>query len=781
MRPAKFIAFVFALFFFAQLSFAIVENNSLQVFAVTDDGGALSADLTITIDPGTGKVWSSVHSLVGTATQNSEKITVELARKYFDDVDSYDYKFDINTTASVVDGPSAGSSMALLLISMLENRKLPGYVATTGTINPDGTIGPVGGVFEKARKASESGIRLFLIPDGEAIHTRKFPDGVKSVNLVYYALEEWGLKVVEVKNIDDLLRYAFADIETVDVNKIAKAYTPQFVPKPIPINSRLLAMKQLTGSYIEKTRQKIKSAGEALSKSGIEDLGLTNQLLLTLNSSASTLEDASLLFDQNYLYSSANYAFIATVNAYIVEDISLNPSLAEPDSFALEQKALVLRKEMESLESELDEKAFADFIEWDFAARERLTWAKLNIENILSNQTIVIGASDEDKVVASIERLRDYEFARAWLEIAEEFYGIAKTSVKVVKTDSVLEGKADQHILNAENSLALVDESAKDDILRRINAAKYQREKKWHIPSLVDAVSGEALANAEVAVKNKSVSELKQLLESKIVEVESKISASKREYVWAQIYLDHAKYFLEAVKFYENESAITSAEDAASNGISLAFLASGVLDATNEVYDAIDSLPAESFSDNSVSVPSFDLEGSTVTYALIAVVIVLAGALAFLIVSRRVNIGSDFSVNDKISEIKSFQLDLDKSFSQGKIDEDNFRELSSKYKKQLQDLEREKTEKSAHLLEVSRLKSRLSGTQNLLRELKHHYQKGTIARADYEKELNARNSEITEVKGALGKQLSELKAEKERVKKISVEKPAAKRKGKTGK
>ncbi len=37
-------------------------------------------------------------------------------------------------------------------------------VMMTGMINPDGTIGPVGGILEKASAAASVGAKLFLIP-----------------------------------------------------------------------------------------------------------------------------------------------------------------------------------------------------------------------------------------------------------------------------------------------------------------------------------------------------------------------------------------------------------------------------------------------------------------------------------------------------------------------------------------------------------------------------------------------------------------------------------------
>lgn len=40
----------------------------------------------------------------------------------------------------------------------------------TGAINPGGTIGPVGGIYEKTEAAGSYGAKLFLVPKGQATY-----------------------------------------------------------------------------------------------------------------------------------------------------------------------------------------------------------------------------------------------------------------------------------------------------------------------------------------------------------------------------------------------------------------------------------------------------------------------------------------------------------------------------------------------------------------------------------------------------------------------------------
>ncbi|TWT94139.1 Lon protease [Botrimarina colliarenosi] len=65
-----------------------------------------------------------------------------------------------------VDGPSAGAMTTVGVLAALRGDTVLTDVAMTGTINPDGTIGPVGGVPHKIDGAAAAGIRLVLIPFG---------------------------------------------------------------------------------------------------------------------------------------------------------------------------------------------------------------------------------------------------------------------------------------------------------------------------------------------------------------------------------------------------------------------------------------------------------------------------------------------------------------------------------------------------------------------------------------------------------------------------------------
>ncbi len=82
--------------------------------------------------------------------------------------------FSVSVNPGSVGGPSAGLAITLGIIDTLTSGNLSGRVpiAATGTIDPQGQVGDVGGVAQKAVAVSAAGAKVFLVPPAEVAQAR---------------------------------------------------------------------------------------------------------------------------------------------------------------------------------------------------------------------------------------------------------------------------------------------------------------------------------------------------------------------------------------------------------------------------------------------------------------------------------------------------------------------------------------------------------------------------------------------------------------------------------
>ena len=74
--------------------------------------------------------------------------------------------FTIDFNLANIGGPSAGLMFSLAVIDKLTTGDVNGgkFVAGTGSISPDGKVGPIGGIIHKMSTAQDAGATVFLVP-----------------------------------------------------------------------------------------------------------------------------------------------------------------------------------------------------------------------------------------------------------------------------------------------------------------------------------------------------------------------------------------------------------------------------------------------------------------------------------------------------------------------------------------------------------------------------------------------------------------------------------------
>jgi PDZ domain-containing protein len=97
----------------------------------------------------------------------------------------YQFPIDVQINTSRVGGPSAGLAFTLAIIDDLTPGALTGgrRVAVTGAIAPDGSVGEVGGVEQKAITARANGVQLMIVPKQEVRDARRGAGTVRVVGV----------------------------------------------------------------------------------------------------------------------------------------------------------------------------------------------------------------------------------------------------------------------------------------------------------------------------------------------------------------------------------------------------------------------------------------------------------------------------------------------------------------------------------------------------------------------------------------------------------------------
>jgi Lon-like protease len=95
---------------------------------------------------------------------------------------TYQFPFEVQIQLDRVGGPSAGQIFALAIIDKLTPGALTGgnIVAGTGTVDPDGMVGPIGGIQQKMFAAKGAGAKYFLAPESNCDEvTGHIPNGLQ--------------------------------------------------------------------------------------------------------------------------------------------------------------------------------------------------------------------------------------------------------------------------------------------------------------------------------------------------------------------------------------------------------------------------------------------------------------------------------------------------------------------------------------------------------------------------------------------------------------------------
>ena len=166
--------------------------------------GGDTLSIEVNVMPGKGKL--ELTGRMGDVMKESAQIGLSYVRsvseKYKIDTDffdSHDIHLHIPEGAVPKDGPSAGITMALAMLSVIAGIPVRGDIAMTGEITLRGRVLPVGGLKEKLLAAKTAGVREVLLPARNRRNIKELDEEI---------LQD--LKIIYVDHMDEVTDAAFA-------------------------------------------------------------------------------------------------------------------------------------------------------------------------------------------------------------------------------------------------------------------------------------------------------------------------------------------------------------------------------------------------------------------------------------------------------------------------------------------------------------------------------------------------------------------------------------------
>ncbi len=158
-------------------------------------------DMTVNVSPGTsGNIAVGVieGEVFGTGAQwRVASWSAALAASNLLNVDLSKLKISYEV-AGRIDGPSAGCLMTVGTLAGMLGDDVREDVTMTGTINPDYTVGPVGGIPHKLEGAAAAGKKIVLVPAGQRMD---YDDNLQEWVDVVRVGADLGLEVIEVGDV----------------------------------------------------------------------------------------------------------------------------------------------------------------------------------------------------------------------------------------------------------------------------------------------------------------------------------------------------------------------------------------------------------------------------------------------------------------------------------------------------------------------------------------------------------------------------------------------------
>ena len=403
------------LFIIVNTAYALEEGVTVPLVAdsSTPDGeqGILLFARVIATN-GTGHVFVDTSPYTQVDLQGSARLAAMVASDVLGiDQRSYDFYYIIDISSPIIGGPSAGAALTMATIAAINNWTLDPGVVMTGMINPDESIGPVGGIPYKLEAAAARNYTLFLVPEGTVIISKNVEETIDVLKLG----KDLNVTVKEVSTIQE----------------VVKIFTGHELVKPA-FNGTVL-----TSGYIDLLEPLATNLKKEASDMYKETEGLTSQSPY-LAQAKDIISRADKMYDNQKYYAATSLYFNSMINIRTARWIYGYSNEADKEKYMSELIGRVENQiNLSESELELFKSGGVDDVGAVGAAESRITSSKIELDEAMK-----LNNTDEkiNALAFSHERART---ARWWLTLS--------TPTGKVVPEDILKDRAGWYLSQAQS------------------------------------------------------------------------------------------------------------------------------------------------------------------------------------------------------------------------------------------------------------------------------------------------------------------------------------------
>lgn len=376
---------------------------------------------------GTGHVFVDTSPYTQVDLQGSARLAAMVASDVLGiDQRAYDFYYIIDISSPIIGGPSAGAALTMATIAAINNWTLDPGVVMTGMINPDESIGPVGGIPYKLEAAAARNYTLFLVPEGQGTVTlTKLVTRAKGTVIISKDVEE----TIDVLKLGKDLNVTVKEVST--IQEVVKIFTGHELVKPA-FNGTVL-----TSGYIDLLEPLATNLKKEANDMYKETEGLTSQSPY-LAQAKDIISRADKMYDDQKYYAATSLYFNSMINIRTARWIYGYNSEADKEKYMTELIGRV-ENQINLSESELDmfKSGGVDDVGAVGAAESRITSSKIKLDEAMK-----LNNTDEkiNALAFSHERART---ARWWLTLS--------TPTGKVVPEDILKDRAGWYLSQAQS------------------------------------------------------------------------------------------------------------------------------------------------------------------------------------------------------------------------------------------------------------------------------------------------------------------------------------------